>query len=52
MDATNSVVSIDLLEVPLVLEEFPLSLVKSRTWLTVSISEFPHAWTVSRYDDC
>lgn len=28
--------------------EFPLNFVKSRTWLTVSTSEVPQAWTVRR----
>lgn len=27
---------------------FPLSFVKSNTWLTVSTSDVPHAWTVCR----
>ena len=30
--------------------EFPLSFVKSSTWLTVSTSDVPQAWTVCRKD--
>lgn len=30
---------------------FPLSLVKSSTWFTVSTSDVPHAWTVCKKDD-
>ena len=32
--------------------ELPLSFEKSRTWLTVSTSEVPHAWTVWRKECC